>query len=74
LITFHHVKEIFDGILDYVKYISLQVRLPTFWDNVVEDVLGLILCKKLIGSESQELINIIVEFNPPGTKINKKVE
>jgi hypothetical protein len=38
-------------------------------DNVIEDVLGLVLCKALIGSKWWELIKIIVEIDPPGMKL-----
>jgi hypothetical protein len=38
-------------------------------NNVIEDVLGLVLCEALIGSEWWELIKIIVEFDPSGIKL-----
>ena len=65
----HHVKEIFDGTLIDVKLVTLQVRLPMLGNNVIEDVLGLILCEALIGSKWQILIEIIIKFDPPGPKL-----
>jgi hypothetical protein len=37
--------------------------------DVVEDVFGLILCKALIRLKWWELIEIVVEFVPPGMKL-----
>jgi hypothetical protein len=39
------------------------------WNNIVEDVFGLVLSKMLMGSKWRELIKIIVEFNTPGAKL-----
>jgi hypothetical protein len=47
----------------------LHVGLPTFWNNIEEDVFGLVLCKMLIGFKWRELIEIIVEFDPLGAKL-----
>jgi hypothetical protein len=57
------------NMLNCAKIILLHVRLPIFWNNVVEDVLGLVLSKMLIGSKWWELIKIIVEFDPWGVKL-----
>jgi hypothetical protein len=69
LILFHHVKEIVDRTLNYVKLVSLQVWLPMFWNDIIEDIFSLILHEMLIGSKWREPIMIIVEFNPPGAKL-----
>jgi hypothetical protein len=55
--------------MNYVKLVSLQVRLPMFWNDIIEDFFGLVLCETLIGFKWSELIKIIVEFDPPGTKL-----
>jgi hypothetical protein len=55
--------------MNYVKLVSLQVRLPTFWNDIIEDFFGLVLCETLIGFKWRELVKIIVEFDPPGTKL-----
>jgi hypothetical protein len=55
--------------MNYVKLVSLQLRLPTFWNDIVEDFCCLILREMLIGFKWRELIEIIVEFDPPGAKL-----
>jgi hypothetical protein len=40
---FHDIKEVMDGTMNYVKLVSLQVRLPTFWNDIIEDFFGLVL-------------------------------
>jgi hypothetical protein len=55
--------------MNYVKLVSLQVRRPTFRNDIVEDFFGLILREMLIGFKWRELIEIIVEFDPPGAKL-----
>jgi hypothetical protein len=52
--------------MNYVKLVSLQVRLPTFQNDIVEDFFGLVLREMLIGFKWRELVEIIVEFNLPG--------
>jgi hypothetical protein len=61
-----------DGTMNYVKLVSLQVRLPTFSNDIVEDFFGLVLRETLIGFKWRELIEIIVEFNPPGAKLTNR--
>jgi hypothetical protein len=73
LIMFHHVEEIMDRTLNYVKFVSLQVRLPMFWNGIIEDIFGLILCETLIRFKWRELIKIIVELDPPGMKLTNRV-
>jgi hypothetical protein len=62
-----------DGTVNYVKLVSLQVRLPTFWNDIIEDIFGLVLCEMLIGFKWREHIEIIVEFNPPGAKVTNRL-
>jgi hypothetical protein len=63
---FHDFKEVTDGTMNYVKLVSLQVRLPTFQNDIVEDFFGLVLREMLIGFKWRELVEIIVEFDLPG--------
>jgi hypothetical protein len=70
---FRDFKEVTDGTMNYVKLVSLQVRLPTFWNDIVEDFFSLILCETLIGFKWRELIEIIVEFDPPGAKLTNRL-
>jgi hypothetical protein len=69
LITFHYIKEIMNGTMNHVKCVSLQVRLPMFWNDIIEDFFGLVLREILIGFKWRELIKIIVEFDPPGAEL-----
>jgi hypothetical protein len=46
---FHDIKEVMDRTMNHVKLVSLQVRLPMFQNDIVEDFFGLILCEMLIG-------------------------
>jgi hypothetical protein len=62
-----------DRTVNYVKLDSLQVRLPTFQNHIIEDIFSLILCEMLIGSKWRELIKIIVEFDPPGAKLTNRL-
>jgi hypothetical protein len=70
---FHDIKEVTDGTMNYVKLVSLQVRLPTFWNDIIEDFFGLVLHETLIGFKWRELIEIIVEFDPPGAKLTNRL-
>jgi hypothetical protein len=63
------MKEVMDGTMNHVKLVSLQVRLPTFWNDIIEDFFGLVLCETLIGFKWRELIKIIFEFDPPGVEL-----
>jgi hypothetical protein len=47
----------------------IKLKLPMLWNDVIEDILGLILCEVLIRSKWQELIDIVVESDPPGAKL-----
>jgi hypothetical protein len=47
----------------------LKVRLPTIWNNVVEDVFNLIIWKVLIGLKWQEFVEPVVDFDPLGKKL-----
>jgi hypothetical protein len=47
----------------------LKVRLPTFWNDVVKDVLNLIIWKLLIGLKWWEFIEPVIDFDPPGAKL-----
>jgi hypothetical protein len=58
--------------MNYVKLVSLQVRLPTFRNDIVEDFLGLILREMLIGFKWRELVKIIVEFDPPSMELTNR--
>jgi hypothetical protein len=51
--------------------LSLQVRLPTFRNDIIEDIFGLILHEMLIGFKLRELVEII-EFNPPGMELTNR--
>jgi hypothetical protein len=55
--------------MNHVKLVSLQVRLPMFWNDIIEDFFGLVLRETLIGFKWRELIKIIVEFDPPGAEL-----
>jgi hypothetical protein len=55
-----------------LKLVGLQVRLPTLRNDIIEDILHLILCEVLNGSKWQKLIEIIVEFVPPGVKLTDR--
>jgi hypothetical protein len=66
---FHDIKEVMDGTMNHVKLVSLQVRLPTFRNDIIEDSFGLVLRETLIGLKWRELIKIIVEFDPPGAEL-----
>jgi hypothetical protein len=66
---FHDIKEVTDGTMNHVKLVSLQVRLPTFRNDIIEDFFGLVLREMLIGFKWRELIKIIVEFDPPGVEL-----
>jgi hypothetical protein len=63
------MKEVMDRTMNHVKLVSLQVRLPTFWNDIIEDFFGLVLCETLIGFKWRELIKIIFEFDPPGVEL-----
>jgi hypothetical protein len=55
--------------MNYVKLVSLQVRLPMFQNDIVKDFFGLVLCETLIGFKLRELVKIIVEFDSPGAEL-----
>jgi hypothetical protein len=69
LIMFHDIKEVTDRTMNHVKLVPLQVRLPMFWNDIIEDFFGLILCEALIGFKWRELVEIILEFNPCGAEL-----
>jgi hypothetical protein len=47
----------------------MKVRLPTFQNDTVKDVLNLIIQKVLIGLKWQEFIEPVVNFDPSGAKL-----
>jgi hypothetical protein len=70
---FHDIKEVMDRTMNYVKLVSLQVRLPMFGNDIIDDFFGLILRETLIGFKWRELVKIIVEFDPPGAELTNRL-
>jgi hypothetical protein len=64
----HHIKKVSGETSNDVKFVTLQIRLPTLGINAVKDVFGLFIHKALVGLKWWEFIEIVVDFVPPGAK------